>query len=107
MKGGNQINIHYTHLLIYQSVDFLGDSCCNPFGLGTIKFRLKLALPGVHVHSLKIGDNIIADTLNGFLMHPDKQIEIACNAIKSDPSLANGYNAIGFSQGAQFLYDIR
>ncbi|KAF2899015.1 hypothetical protein ILUMI_07162 [Ignelater luminosus] len=89
--------------LSFIHVNFLGDSCCNPFSLGAIILRLKLALPRVHVHSLQIGNNIIEDTLNGFLMHPDKQIEIACNAIKSDPLLANGYNAIGYSQGAQFL----
>jgi len=28
---------------------------------------------------------------------------MACKKIQADPKLANGYNAVGFSQGGQFL----
>lgn len=38
-----------------------------------------------------------------YFMHPDYQIVTACQIINDDPKLANGFNAIGFSQGAQFL----
>lgn len=38
-----------------------------------------------------------------YFMHPDRQIELACEKIQQDSQLANGFNAIGFSQGAQFL----
>ena len=43
------------------------------------------------------------DMLNGFVMPVNRQIEIACEAIASDEKLENGYNAVGFSQGGQFL----
>jgi len=36
-------------------------------------------------------------------MNANLQVKDACEQIAADPILANGYNAIGFSQGAQFL----
>jgi palmitoyl-protein thioesterase len=36
-------------------------------------------------------------------MNINLQVVDACKQIAADPKLANGYNAIGFSQGAQFL----
>jgi palmitoyl-protein thioesterase len=44
------------------------------------------------------------DTENGFFMAVNKQVQKACMLIRADPKLAGGYNAIGFSQGSQFLY---
>jgi palmitoyl-protein thioesterase len=38
-----------------------------------------------------------------FLKDTNKQIEMVCQQIAEDPELQNGYNAIGFSQGGQFL----
>ncbi|XP_030745828.1 palmitoyl-protein thioesterase 1 [Sitophilus oryzae] len=81
----------------------MGDSCCFSFSMGAIKNKLNASLPGVYVRSLQIGDSIVKDMENGYLLHPDKQITMACEIIKNDPQLANGYNAIGFSQGGQFL----
>ncbi|KAL1505590.1 hypothetical protein ABEB36_005120 [Hypothenemus hampei] len=81
----------------------MGDSCCFDFSLGAIKEKLNASLPGVYVLSLRIGDSIIKDMENGYFLHPDEQIDMACETIQQDPKLANGFNAIGFSQGAQFL----
>lgn len=80
-----------------------GDSCCFPFSLGNFEEKLNSSLPGVHILSIRIGSNVIEDVENGYFMHPDEQINLACEMIASDPLLANGFNAIGFSQGAQFL----
>ena len=41
--------------------------------------------------------------LNGFFLSVNEQIDMACQMINNDPKLANGYHAIGFSQGGQFL----
>jgi palmitoyl-protein thioesterase len=46
----------------------------------------------------------IEDMEHGFFMNVNNQISLACEQIQNDSQLANGYNAIGFSQGAQFLY---
>ena len=37
-------------------------------------------------------------------MNVNKQVEMVCQKIATDPKLANGYHAVGFSQGGQFLY---
>ena len=39
-------------------------------------------IPNVHVHSMMIGNSAEEDTLNGFFMSVDHQIEIACDRIK-------------------------
>lgn len=85
----------------------LGDTCCFPFSIGSIRKKLEATLPGVHVVSLKMGKTIVDDMENGYFMHPDKQIAYACDIIKGDTLMSNGFNAIGFSQGSQFLYVFR
>lgn len=57
-----------------------------------------------YVKSIRIGNNEIEDFESGYFVHPNKQVELACRMIASDPKLKDGYNAVGFSQGAQFLY---
>ncbi|XP_071835867.1 palmitoyl-protein thioesterase 1-like [Apostichopus japonicus] len=81
----------------------MGDSCCNPLSMGSIKSMIEDNVPGVYVHSLMIGNGIVEDTTNGFLLNVNKQIKMACDIIANDTKLQNGYNAIGFSQGGQFL----
>jgi len=81
----------------------MGDTCCDPLSMGRIKRMIEKKLPGIYVHSLEIGKNVIEDEANGFLMQCNRQIEYAHNQIKNDTNLANGFNAIGFSQGGQFL----
>jgi len=81
----------------------MGDSCCNPFSMGSITSYLEKKIPGVHVHSLMIGDNVVQDTENGFFMNINSQIELACQRIQEDPKLQDGYHAVGFSQGGLFF----
>ncbi|XP_035668253.1 palmitoyl-protein thioesterase 1-like [Branchiostoma floridae] len=81
----------------------MGDSCCNPLSMGSIKSMVEEQVKGIYVRSLEIGSNIIEDTENGFLMNVNKQVTMVCDKLAKDTKLANGYNAIGFSQGGQFL----
>jgi len=90
----------YTPVVLWHG---MGDSCCNPLSMGSVKKDLEKALPGAHVVSLMIGDNVAADTSNGFFMDVNQQIEFVCNTLAKDPLLKDGYNALGFSQGGQFL----
>lgn len=51
---------------------------------------------------------ILKDILNGFFLNVNDQISMACSIIQQDPQLANGYNAIGFSQGLNhYIVQIR
>lgn len=81
----------------------MGDSCCNPLSLGRIKKVIENELPGVYVKSLEIGKNMMEDVENSFFMNANLQVEDVCKQLAADKALSSGYNAIGFSQGAQFL----
>jgi palmitoyl-protein thioesterase len=81
----------------------MGDSCCNPLSMGSIKKLIEQHIPGVYVRSLEIGNSVLEDTENGFFMNANKQVSMVCQKIASDPKLKNGYHAVGFSQGGQFL----
>ncbi|KAK0409770.1 hypothetical protein QR680_004745 [Steinernema hermaphroditum] len=81
----------------------MGDNCCNPISMGSVKRLLEHTIDGVYVHSLMLGDGLIADTTNSFLDNMNSQVASACDQIAKDEKLRNGYNAIGFSQGGLFL----
>ncbi|XP_046686845.1 palmitoyl-protein thioesterase 1-like [Homalodisca vitripennis] len=81
----------------------MGDCCCNPLSLGKITKFLEQQMPNVYVKSIMIGNNVVEDTENGFFMNVNDQVKMVCEQLASDSKLNEGYNAIGFSQGAQFL----
>ncbi|KAL3877439.1 hypothetical protein ACJMK2_035145 [Sinanodonta woodiana] len=81
----------------------MGDSCCNPFSMGHIKKLIQESIQGIYVLSLKIGNSVVEDTINGFFMNVNDQVKIVCDTLANDSKLQQGYNAIGFSQGGQFL----
>uniref|UniRef100_A0A8C6ZG18 Palmitoyl-protein thioesterase 1 n=1 Tax=Nothoprocta perdicaria TaxID=30464 RepID=A0A8C6ZG18_NOTPE len=81
----------------------MGDSCCNPQSMGYIKKIVEAKIPGVYVLSLKIGNNVIQDMENSFFMNVNDQVREVCSQLARDPHLKGGYNAMGFSQGGQFL----
>lgn len=81
----------------------LGDSCCNPFSIGGFKKFLEESMPGVYVNSLRIGSNMIEEIGDSYFMNCNEQVQKACEIIMNDTKLSGGYNAIGFSQGGQFM----
>ncbi|XP_045766736.1 palmitoyl-protein thioesterase 1 [Maniola jurtina] len=81
----------------------MGDTCCFAYSLGMFKMFLQKQIPGVYVQSLRIGNSAIEDLENGYFMFPNKQVEYVCEVLAKDPKLQDGFNAIGFSQGSQFL----
>jgi len=82
----------------------MGDNCCHSWSMGYVQQLLEDSLGnGSYVRSLMIGDSPGEDTVNGFFKPVNEQVEEVCQMIGSDPELKDGYNAIGFSQGGQFL----
>jgi len=81
----------------------MGDTCCFSFSMGAVKDRIQSVLPGTYVYSVMIGSNIISDEIQGFISNANEQVDFVCQTILSDPNLKNGFNAVGFSQGSQFL----
>jgi len=78
----------------------MGDSAAGMTGIESI---LKDNIEGVYVHRIMIGGNVIVDTESGFFRDTNRQISEVCEMMANDPELQDGYNAIGFSQGGQFL----
>ncbi|CAL8134892.1 unnamed protein product [Orchesella dallaii] len=60
-------------------------------------------LPGVYVKSIQMGSSIADDVKSGYFRNVNDQVKQVCEEIKNDTNLRNGYNAIGLSQGGQFL----
>jgi len=81
----------------------MGDTCCYSFSMGAIKSEIERLLPGIYVYSVMIGNNMAEDELEGFISNANDQVDFFCKKVKADPNLKNGFNAVGFSQGSQFL----
>ncbi|KAL0871786.1 hypothetical protein ABMA27_004278 [Loxostege sticticalis] len=81
----------------------MGDTCCMPYSLGLVKYFLEKQIPDVYVNSIRVGNSTIADLENSYFMNPNKQVQYVCDMLARDPNLQGGFNAIGFSQGSQFL----
>ena len=113
--------IKLSFVCIFRLSTASGDSCCYSFGAGGFKTRLEEMLPGLYVKSLQFGSTpaIVShsshrlsslqsisshqDSYNSFFLDVNLQIAMACTDLSSDPKLRDGFNAIGFSQGSQFL----
>ena len=58
-------------------------------------------IPGTFVHSIEIGDSVDDDIFNSFFMDVNKQVADVCSQLAAIPELADGFNAVTFSQGGQ------
>jgi len=81
----------------------MGDTCCYSFSMGAVKKEIERLLPGIYVYSVMIGNNMLEDEIEGFISNANDQVDFLCSQVKADPNLKNGFNAVGFSQGSQFL----
>ncbi|XP_053994405.1 palmitoyl-protein thioesterase 1 [Hylaeus volcanicus] len=81
----------------------MGDSCCFSFSLGALKKLIQTTLPDTYVYSIRLGNNEVEDVEHSYFGNVNEQISAVCERLSKDERLRNGYNAIGFSQGAQFL----
>lgn len=77
----------------------MGDFANDPFGMIPLAKSISVYLGGAYVLNVQIGESSIADILNGFFMNLDDQVDYFANVVTSDPKLAKGFNAVGYSQG--------
>jgi len=76
----------------------MGDSCFNG-GMQSITKQTSDLLGGVYTVCIPTGKNQREDTINGYFMSMNKNVEIFAEKIRKDPHLKNGFHAVGFSQG--------
>jgi len=81
----------------------MGDTCCYSFSMGAIKNLIEKSLPGIYVYSIEVGSTIEDDEYNSYFMNVNDQIEYVYKTLSNITALQYGFNAIGFSQGGQFL----
>lgn len=80
----------------------LGDSAYSE-GMLALASELKEAFPGIFVHLIHVGDDLGSDQKAGFFGSVNDQIDKVCQDLQEVKELKNGFDAIGFSQGGQFL----
>ncbi|CAK5281414.1 unnamed protein product [Mycena citricolor] len=80
----------------------LGDSAQSA---GMLQFteEVKAVHPGIFVHNVFISENDDEDKRAGFYGNVNEQIELVSDQLAAIPELKGGFDAIGFSQGGQFL----
>lgn len=71
----------------------MGDSCCD--GIDRLGDEIKKWLPGVYVHSVRIGGTKEEDRKAGYFDNLNRQVGFACGQLANDANLKNGFNAIG------------
>jgi len=81
----------------------MGDTCCNPESIGYIESIIKAQIPDVYIYSVMLGSDENEDQEDGFIGKVNDQVQYVCNQIAANPNLTGGFNAVGFSQGSQFL----
>lgn len=79
----------------------MGDSCFNS-GMKQITDIAGQAM-GVYSVCVPTGDTQGSDTMNGFFMTMNKNVDVFAAKVKKDPKLAGGFNAAGFSQGNSII----
>ena len=81
----------------------MGDNCCDPVSMGHLKGIMEASTPGLFVKNVMTGPNPWLDTVQGFFGDVNHQVKETCERLLNEPRLANGFFAVGFSQGGQFM----
>ncbi|KAJ2392333.1 hypothetical protein GGI05_002700 [Coemansia sp. RSA 2603] len=82
----------------------MGDTCCDNSTMGEIGRIVKDELPGIYIHSVKLGDSEGADRNAGFFGNLNTQIDRVCAELAEVEELKDTkVNMMGFSQGGLFL----
>ncbi|KAF9284454.1 hypothetical protein BGZ68_004684 [Mortierella alpina] len=80
----------------------MGDSAHSK-GMVQLFESIEDIAPGIFIHSISLADSESDDQRAGFFGNVNTQIEQVCEQLKGITELKGGFNAVGFSQGGQFL----
>ncbi|KAI7840948.1 hypothetical protein COHA_005378 [Chlorella ohadii] len=83
----------------------MGDSCCADYSIGAVRELIERELPGVFVHSINtgLGGSSVADIFSSYFGSLNDQVARVCDELLALEELKDGYVAVGFSQGGQFM----
>lgn len=99
-KNKQNLNKSLTPVVFWHG---MGDTAYGSINVD--RMALERKFPGMEVYSVQIGHSPIQDELAGYFSNVNNQIEQACQKILENESIKShgSFNAVGFSQGAQFL----
>ncbi|KAG0005951.1 hypothetical protein BGZ80_000012 [Entomortierella chlamydospora] len=80
----------------------MGDSAHSK-GMLQLFDSIKEIAPEIFIHSIYLAESEKDDQRAGFFGNVNNQIEIVCQQLRGIQELKDGFNAVGFSQGGQFL----
>ncbi|KAF9953308.1 hypothetical protein BGZ70_000301 [Mortierella alpina] len=80
----------------------MGDSAHSK-GMVQLFESIRDIAPGIFIHSISLAESESDDQRAGFFGNVNNQIELVCEQLKGIEELKDGFNAVGFSQGGQFL----
>ncbi|KFH69155.1 hypothetical protein MVEG_05956 [Podila verticillata NRRL 6337] len=80
----------------------MGDSAHSK-GMVELMQSINDIAPEVFIHSVSLAESESDDQRAGFFGNVNNQLEIVCRQLKDIKELQSGFNAVGFSQGGQFL----
>lgn len=80
----------------------MGDSCFNS-GMQHIATHVSTLLGGTYSICVPTGSTQVEDTNNGYFLNMDASVDVFATAVQQDAQLANGFHAIGFSQGNNII----
>ncbi|KAG2111293.1 palmitoyl-protein thioesterase [Suillus discolor] len=80
----------------------MGDTYASS-GMESFQSEVKEMYPGIFVHSIFIDEDPNVDQRASFYGNVNKQIVQVAQQLAEIPELSRGFDAIGFSQGGQFL----
>ncbi len=83
----------------------MGDSCNIEWSMGWIQTTIRKEKPGIYIKCIANHhyNSTFRQILSSFLSHMNNVVDEICRVLGEDENLQDGYNAIGFSQGSQFL----
>ncbi|KAF8348139.1 palmitoyl-protein thioesterase [Amanita rubescens] len=80
----------------------MGDSYASK-GMDNFMARIEDIHPGIFIHSIYVDQDLGKDKEATFYGNVNEQVESAAAQLAAIPQLQGGFDAIGFSQGGQFL----
>ncbi|KIL68909.1 hypothetical protein M378DRAFT_70621 [Amanita muscaria Koide BX008] len=80
----------------------LGDTYASP-GIQQFISLIGDIYPGIFIHSVYMDQDVKKDRQAGYYGNVNEQIQFAADQLAAIPQLQQGFDAIGFSQGGQFL----
>jgi len=92
------VGVTIAHMPVVQ-MHGMGDFADNPMGMLPMRKAISERLNGTYVVNAKLANGPMADSLDTFVMVMDEEVDTFAKFVQADWKLANGFNAIGYSQG--------